>query len=412
MRASGSPLETATTTMVSLRLISAMVLVYCTIVTANPASNAWFMKEMQELVEAKEQMDELIDEREPIAEEKEGEEYEGEEMAEEYEEETPWIEEEYESKGFTELMESMATSQEQETCAACGGTGEEGNPAVSCKAIKKKNGNAASGTFYIYGNSGVVQVYCEMGEVCGGESGGWMRIANVDVSQASGKCPKHFKQVSGRFCAPQKIASGGGCTTPTKFQTHGVRYSRVCGRIKAYQTGSTDAFATHEADKKGVRGVTIDGAYVDGISLTHGRSPRTHIWTFASAQNDQHDGNSRASCPCLRKFPEDTTYKPRVPEFVDDNLFCDTGNQFGRRLGKDEDYKRIPKDGTKFQGNALWDGKSCSTLNGCCAQQQNQPWFVRRLGLETCDNVEIRVCNDEGTDNESFLLSQVELYVQ
>ena len=55
--------------MVSLLLISAMVLVYCTIVTANPASNAWFMKEMQELVEAKEQMDELIDEREPIAEE-------------------------------------------------------------------------------------------------------------------------------------------------------------------------------------------------------------------------------------------------------------------------------------------------------------------------------------------------------
>ena len=392
-----------------------MVLVYCTIVTANPASNAWFMKEMHELMEAKEQMDELIGEGEPTTEE-----YDGEEMAKEYEEKSPLIEEEYEyndefaePKGFTELMESMISQQDsQQKCAVCGGTGEKGNPAVSCQAIKQKNGNAASGTYYIYGNSGVVPVYCEMGEVCGGKSGGWMRIANVDVSQASGECPKHFEKVSGRFCAPQKIASGGGCTTPTQFQTHGVMYSRVCGRIRAYQTGSTDAFGTNQPEKRGVRRVSIDGAYVDGISLTHGRSPRTHIWTFASALNDQHQGNSRASCPCLRKFPEDTTFKPRVPEFVDGNLFCDTGNQFGKRLGKNEEYKRIPKDGTKFQDNALWDGESCSALNECCAQQQNQPWFVRCLDSETCNNVEIRVCNDEGTDNESFLLSQVELYVQ
>ena len=55
--------------MVSLRLISAMVLVYCTIVTANPTSDAWFMKEMNELMEAKEQMDQLINDGEPMTEE-------------------------------------------------------------------------------------------------------------------------------------------------------------------------------------------------------------------------------------------------------------------------------------------------------------------------------------------------------
>jgi len=31
---------------------------------------------------------------------------------------------------------------------------------------------------------------------------------------------------------------------------------------------------------------TIDDVYVDGISLTHGSSPRQHIWTFANALDE------------------------------------------------------------------------------------------------------------------------------
>ena len=72
--------------MVSLRLISAMVLVYCTIVTANPTSDAWFMKEMNELMEAKEQMDQLINDGEPMTEEYEKE-----------EKESHWVEQELEN---------------------------------------------------------------------------------------------------------------------------------------------------------------------------------------------------------------------------------------------------------------------------------------------------------------------------
>ena len=49
-----------TATMFSLHLISAMVLVYCTMATAGPTSDAWFMKEIAVLVEAKEQVDEEI----------------------------------------------------------------------------------------------------------------------------------------------------------------------------------------------------------------------------------------------------------------------------------------------------------------------------------------------------------------
>ena len=46
----------------SLHIISAVVLVYCNIATAGPTSDAWFMKEIADLMEAKEQMDALLDE--------------------------------------------------------------------------------------------------------------------------------------------------------------------------------------------------------------------------------------------------------------------------------------------------------------------------------------------------------------
>ena len=41
------------------------------------------------------------------------------------------------------------------------------------------------------------------------------------------------------------------------------------------QFGSPDAFVCHG-------NCTIDSRYVDGVSITHGASPRKHIWTYAA----------------------------------------------------------------------------------------------------------------------------------
>ena len=35
-----------------------------------------------------------------------------------------------------------------------------------------------------------------------------------------------------------------------------------------------------------VHNITIDSSYVDGVSLTHGQTPRKHIWTFAAAHDE------------------------------------------------------------------------------------------------------------------------------
>ena len=403
--------------MTSLSLISAMVLVYCTIVSASPTSDAWFMKEMNGLMEAKEQMDELIDV--------------------EHKTETSSVEE-LEDDGltatpfFSELMDSMLSPQQPEkTCtAAPGGTCNyttlinitkivrafcksveevlkelteiEGTgdscekPATSCKSILELNPNAESGTYWVQGREGAEEVHCEMRAICGRQSGGWMRIADIDMTQTN-ECPSPLKQVSGRKLCGTTIGSDGGCSGPSTFETHGIQYSQVCGRIRAFQKGSTDAFASPFPSNKGVRGVSINQAYVDGISLTHG-NPRTHIFTFASALNDNDTGFTFAQCPCMRTFGERA---PRVPDFVGNNFVCNTANQ----------NKNIPKGNTLFLDHDLWSVNGCSPRNQCCSVS-GLPWFSRSLDSPTCDDVEMRVCNDEGTKNENVWLDQVELYVQ
>ena len=63
--------------------------------------------------------------------------------------------------------------------------------------------------------------------------------------------------------------------------------------------------------------------YVDGISVTHGRSPRRHIWTFAAAVNEDNPIPHNI-CPCtdIRNSPP-----PPVPDFIRDDYFCDTGSE-------------------------------------------------------------------------------------
>ena len=224
-----------------------------------------------------------------------------------------------------------------------------------------------------------------------------MRIADFDMTQSNERCPSPLKRVSGKQLCETRIGSRGGCSGASTFDTYGIQYSRVCGRIRAFQKGSTDAFASPDPKKNGVRGVSINQPYVDGISLTHG-NPRSHIFTFASALNDKTTGFTFTQCPCMRTFGQRA---PRVPNFVGRNFVCNTANL----------DQNIPKDNTQFLNNDVWGGEGCSSRNQCCTEG-GFPWFSRSLDSPTCDDVEMRVCNDEGTKNENVWLEQVELYVQ
>ena len=109
-----------------------------------------------------------------------------------------------------------------------------------------------------------------------------MRVADIDMRNSSQMCPNGLNELmegSIRLCG-MNIA-GAGCSSAT-ITTHDVQYSHVCGKIIGYQQKTPGAFEPYQTNPT----LTIDDVYVDGISLTHGVSPREHIWTFAAAVDE------------------------------------------------------------------------------------------------------------------------------
>ena len=209
-------------------------------------------------------------------------------------------------------------------------------------------------------------------------------MADIDMTRPNENCPAGFRKVtaSGKtMCGGQ----GAGCISTT-FSSHGIEYSRVCGKIKGYQYYTTDAFLTYIH----YRG-SIDSAFVDGIILTHG-SPRQHIWTF-SAGVTQYSAD-RSSCPC-----NSDSYSYSPPPYVGNDYFCDSGHRYNTRPPQ-----------TYLTNDPLWDGAGC--VSGSCCTFNSPPWFCKTLPHHTTDDIELRICLNEGLDNEYLTFELVDLYVQ
>ena len=171
--------------------------------------------------------------------------------------------------------------------------GRETHPASSCKAIHECDPTALSGYYWINGATGPVQVYCEMDtDNCGSITGGWMRAAYIDMTNVNNTCPAGLTYTvvsSTRVCTSSH--SGAGCTSVI-FPTRGVPYTKVCGRVFAYQRGSSDGFHSYHGGNQ----QSLNDFYVNGLSVTYG-SPRSHIWTFADGLS-KGNNNPSSNCPC------------------------------------------------------------------------------------------------------------------
>ena len=112
-----------------------------------------------------------------------------------------------------------------------------------------------------------------------------------------------------------------------KINVNGQSYQQVRGTVKAYQFGTTDTFVRWANGRPIGGSDDIESPYVDGISITHGQSPRKHVWTYAVGWcqfNEVRDPDPRqfrdlGSCPS-------TGYAQPRPDFVGDNYFCSSGN--------------------------------------------------------------------------------------
>ena len=248
-------------------------------------------------------------------------------------------------------------------------------PASSCAALLPTNDSAE-------------RVYCDMTRSCGGVTGGWVRVGYLDMTDSSHRCPSGFmehKDSNIRTCRRTDTSAGcGSVMMDVPYQ-----YSRVCGRVRAYQVGTTNAFK----DRSSAR---INSAYVDGVSFTRG-SPRQHIWTFVAGLQGGSGGVYHASvCRCT-----DNNATP-PPTFVGSDYFCESGNR---------QFVPTMHATTFFSADPLWDGGCENTASTCCSFN-NPPWFHKQISQPTTDDIEMRVCRDEPATNEDIAIEIVEIYIQ
>ena len=259
------------------------------------------------------------------------------------------------------------------------------NPASSCAALPP---SAPTGYYWVRASNGsAVCVYCDMTRSCGGVTGGWMRVAELDMTNSSHQCPSGLRLNNIRTCC---ITFDTPACSSVIFHVHSL-YFKICGRIQAYQLGSPNTFAD---DGRGVN-LTIEGNYIDGVSLTHGH-PRQHIWSFAGAL-DEVGSYPDTNCPCTNISQAINASQP--PADVGDDYFCDTTSS-GRYT-----------NGLFYGDDPLWDGAGCGPLNTCCSFN-HPPWFYKQLPQPTTDDIEMRVCRDQPSNNEDILIKEIEIYTQ
>ena len=206
--------------------------------------------------------------------------------------------------------------------------------------------------------------------------GYWRRVFYLNASRADQQsCPGQWNLVT----TPVKGCAGANSLCRSAFSDDiNIAYSKVCGRIIGEGVNTPDAFLRPPSS-------TIEGNYLDGVSVTHGASgSRTHIWSFGAGH--PAGGGLVSHCPCDSSNRNDA---PLPPAEVEDNYFCDRADGLDR----------------------LWTGENCTNDNPCCSFN-NPPYFSVQLPEATTDTIELQICSDQSQGDETVLVLFAEIYVQ
>jgi hypothetical protein len=265
------------------------------------------------------------------------------------------------------------------------------NPANSCADIAP---GRPDGHYWITDqtNKTVSRVYCYLNghSQCG--NGVWMRTGYFNLTQGDA-CPYPLQ----RFQANRKWycrRNAKQVCTSVYFNSYGHKYTEVCGMIEAYQYGGMWAFYYAQ------RYPSLEqGYYVYGVSISHGTSPKQHLWTYAVGvrANPTTTIHQTGYCPCTRLGSTAT-----LPSFLQNDYYCDSGNPSGSSFIHSHLYP-----------DQLWDnsGPSCVSGSTCC-HNPNQPWFKKKLGQTTSDDVEFRWCDWNTGHIKATATRSMELYIR
>ena len=96
--------------------------------------------------------------------------------------------------------------------------------AGSCAEILEKDRSSPSGYYWVTNGTGHPHsVYCDMTRSCGGVTGGWMRVAYLDMTNSSHQCPSGLRQRTDsgvRSCAAYSFSRT--CSS-VLYRSHGVQ---------------------------------------------------------------------------------------------------------------------------------------------------------------------------------------------
>ena len=213
-----------------------------------------------------------------------------------------------------------------------------------------------------------------------------MRVAHLNMTDPSSQCPVGFRVETAnntRFCI--RDTSSAGCGSML-FEPFGLTYSQVCGYVRGYSYYSPDAFyGAHSSNEP------LSGNYVDGVSITYG-TPPTHIWTYAAGSEETGDFYEN-HCPC-----NNFTNSIPPPTYVGNDYYCESGTLNNQHKWHISD--------------PLWDGMQCGGDEGPCCNHTGLPWFNKNTPTPTTATIKVRICLDEGTNNENIGIERLELYVK
>lgn len=209
--------------------------------------------------------------------------------------------------------------------------------------------------------------------LCG--PGNWRPFFYLDMSDATQSCPSGwtFSQIPYRACT----GVGNACVS-TYIPSGGQGYSEVCGMLAGIGVGLADGFFRHNSNDM----QSIEQNYMDGVSITYGPvGSRQHIWSLALGHTSR--------CPC--DVHNSSFQQPFPPSEVGNNYYC-SSISFS-------------------QDTPVWQGVDCSANNPCCSHN-NPPIFKAQLAATTTETMELRICSDETTSDESLYVTYAEIYVQ
>ena len=294
---------------------------------------------------------------------------------------------------FFTIAAAVVTAEEKVCSHFCSSLGMlQSYPGESCAEIYQinKTTRGVSGLYWINTTSGLHRVNCDMELECGGHKGGWTTIVKFDTSKGD-SCTSGWTNITTpgdlSKVACRSGSDASGCHSVI-FTTFNITFNKICGQVKGYQKGHTEAFYSSESDTK-----SINDHYVDGLSITLG-NPCKHVWTYAVGFSDNYNYPDY-NCPCAA-IPG-----PNPPAFVGNHYYCESGT--AKHSSSSNDY---------LTSDMLWDGYGCHHTGNNCCTNPDMPWFFQQFSRSIHDYLEARICSRDGFNTGDTLVENIALYIQ